>query len=83
MVDDALDGIYKMPKYKAPDYMMNFDDQSSPKKSNRSAEEELKVHDGSISHDSSTIKTDPSMKDYDYMIEPELKINFNYKLERK
>ena len=79
MVDDALDGIFKMPKYLPPDYMIDFDAASSPKKSFRSADEELKVYDHSQSMDSSSIiKTDESMKDYDYMIEPEIQFNQFY-----
>lgn len=83
MVDDAMDNIYKMPKYRPPAIMNYGDDSLSPKKSPMSTEQELKVHDGSRTDDSSTIKTDSSMKDYDYMIEPEIKYNFNIQPYRK
>lgn len=79
MVDDAIDGVYKLPKYQAPDYMNYSDANSSPKKSQHSQEEELKIHDGSMTSEiSSSFKTDPSMRDYDFMIEPEIKFNLTY-----
>ena len=78
MVDDALDNVYKMPKYRPPDIMNYGEDSLSPKKSPMSTEKELRVHEGSQKSESSTIKTDPSMRDYDYMLEPEFKYNYNY-----
>ena len=69
LVDNIIAGK-RMPKYKLPESIMLYEDnKSSPSKSVQ--DEELKVYDRSKSSFSSSLHTDPSMRDYDYMIEPD------------
>lgn len=77
MVEDMTNNMFKFPKYRPENIGETVDSQnleSSPEKADRS-EEELKVYDGSRT--SSSLATDPSMRDYDYMIEPD---QFNFYL---
>ena len=80
MIENSIGGIgnfFKLPKYKPRQANLdNTDDnRSSPQKSDAPGEEqELQIYDKSVldhSKTSSSIHTDPSMKNYDYMIEPE------------
>jgi hypothetical protein len=64
-------GLMKFPKFK-PSSDMSDEEQASPVKPIEK-DEELKVYDGSKT--SSSLCTDLSMRDYDYMIEPDM-LNF-------
>ena len=73
MVDQfiMLKGQLKYPKLK-PSNLLDGDSMAtipSPGK-NQIIDDELKVYDGSKTE--STLRTDSSMRDYDYMNEPEL-----------
>ena len=72
MVDDVVDtGMFRYPKFRPNNHMME-DELNSPKKSVvEASEEELKVYD-KLQESSSRIHTDSTMKDYDYDIEPDM-----------
>ena len=74
MVDAALGGFFKLPKYKPRAALLEEDQKTSPSKSEAAEhQEELKPYDGL----SSSLHTDSSMRDYDLQEEPEM---FNFYL---
>jgi len=77
MIDNLMMGKL-LPKYvPADDGFDTSEQKSSPAKSGMDDDDgELRVYDASQSIQSSSLHTDPSMKDYDFMIEPDEMFSF-------
>lgn len=82
MIDNLMMGK-QLPRYvPADDGFDTSEQKSSPAKSGL-GDEELRVYDASQSIQSSSLHTDPSMKDYDFMIEPDEMFSFYMPMEDK